>query len=267
LLVDTHAHLDADQYREDLEAVIARAEAAGVQSVVTVGTDIPSSRRAVALADRYRGIYAAVGIHPHDARVGEGALEEIGRLAQHPRVVAIGEIGLDFYRDRSPRAVQRNMFERQLELATELGKPIIVHDREAHSETMETLENWIQARPDGSRKPAGVLHCFSGDLQMAHNAIDWGFCLSVAGPLTYPNAHRLRQTFAQLPLRSILVETDCPYLTPQSHRGQRNEPALVVQVAERLAQLHGREKKEIEQITTRNAQALFDLPRGEESFG
>ena len=266
MLVDTHAHLDADEYRDDLEAVLARAEDAGVESVITVGTDIPSSRRAVALADRYRGLYAAVGIHPHDARVGKQALDELRHLARHPRVVAIGEIGLDFYRDRSPRAMQRNMFERQLELATELGKPIIVHDREAHLQVMEILRRWVQAGPTESEKPAGVLHCFSGDLQMAQKVIGWGFYLSIAGPITYPNADDLRRLVSRLPLCSLLVETDCPYLPPQSHRGQRNEPALVVQVAERLAQLHGRKSGEIEQITTQNAQALFDLPKGEEPF-
>ncbi|HIC92753.1 MAG TPA: TatD family deoxyribonuclease, partial [Anaerolineae bacterium] len=209
-LTDTHAHLDFPQFDGDREEVIERALAAGVRRIINVGADLASSRRAVALAEAHPPIYAAVGVHPHDAKtLTDEALAELLGLARHPKVVAIGEIGLDFYRDLSPREAQRQAFERQLALARELGLPVIVHDRNAHAEVMDVL------RRRGLR---GVLHCFSGDLEMARQAIEMGFYISVAGPATFKNAKRLPEIVRQLPLERLLIETDCPYLAPHPHR-------------------------------------------------
>ena len=251
-LTDTHAHLDFPQFDDDREEVIARALAAGVGIIINVGTDLASSRRAVTLAEAYPQIYAAVGVHPHDAKtLTDEALAELGELARHPKVVAIGEIGLDFYRDLSPRNVQREAFERQLALAQELGKPVIIHDREAHAEVMAILRRWPGLR--------GVLHCFSGDLDMAHEAIEMGFYISVAGPVTFKNARRLPEIVRQLPLERLLIETDCPYLAPHPYRGRRNEPAYVRLVAQKVAELKGMSLERVARVTTANARQLFGL--------
>jgi len=250
-LTDTHAHLDFPQFDGDREEVIERALAAGVRRIINVGADLASSRRAVALAEAHPPIYAAVGVHPHDAKtLTDEALAELLGLARHPKVVAIGEIGLDFYRDLSPREAQRQAFERQLALARELGLPVIVHDRNAHAEVMDVL------RRRGLR---GVLHCFSGDLEMARQAIEMGFYISVAGPATFKNAKRLPEIVRQLPLERLLIETDCPYLAPHPHRGRRNEPAYVRLVAEAVADIKGLPLEEVARVTTANARALFGL--------
>ncbi len=255
-LTDTHTHLDFPQFDDDREHVIERAATAGVGAMVSVGADLASSQAAVALAEAYPQIYAAVGVHPHDAKtVTEKVLEELRALASHPRVVAIGEIGLDFYRDLSPRDQQRQAFEQQLALASEVRKPVIIHDREAHKEVMATLRRWVE----GSHQPAGVLHCFSGDLTMARQAIELGFYISIAGPVTFQNARRLRELVHQLPLEKLLIETDCPYLTPHPHRGKRNEPAYVKLVAQEVARIKGLSLEEVARITSDNAQALFAL--------
>ena len=255
-LVDTHAHLDDAAYAADHAEVVARAEAAGVTRVVTVGTDLPSCRRAIALSELHAGVYAAVGVHPHEAsRVDAVALGELRDLARRPKVVAIGEIGLDFYRDLSPRSDQRRAFRAQLTLAGELGLPVVVHDREAHAEVLATLREWAGSFPGAK----GVLHCFSGDEAMAREALALGFYVSFAGPLTYPNATRLQRLAATLPLASMLVETDCPYLTPAPLRGKRNEPANVALVAEKLAALRGLSLAQVAEATTDNAKRLLGL--------
>ncbi|MEA3460062.1 MAG: TatD family hydrolase [Chloroflexota bacterium] len=251
-LIDTHVHLDFPQFEGDREEVIERALAAGVWRIINVGTDLASSRRAVALAEAHPQIYAAVGVHPHDAKtLTDKALTELRELARHPRVVAIGEIGLDFYRDLSPRDIQREALEQQLALAQELGKPVVIHDREAHAEVMEILR-----RRQGLR---GVLHCFSGSLEMAREAIELGFHISVAGPVTFENARRLLEIVRQLPLERLLIETDCPYLAPHPHRGRRNEPAYVRLVAQRIATLKEVPLETVAHTTTDNARALFGL--------
>ncbi len=256
LLIDTHTHLDFPQFDNDRERVIERAAATGVRAIVDIGTDLASSQAAVALADTYPQIYAAVGVHPHDARTVTGKLlGELRALALHPKVVAIGEIGLDFYRDLSPRDQQRQAFEQQLALASEVGKPVVIHDRDAHSEVMATLRRWAAS----SHQPAGVLHCFSGDLAMAQEAIELGFYISIAGPVTFKNDKRLHELVRQLPLEKLLVETDCPYLTPHPHRGKRNEPAYVKLVAQEVAHIKGLSLEEVGRITSDNAQALFAL--------
>lgn len=263
-LVDTHAHLDFHQFDADRQVVIERAEAAGVAVIVNVGADLVSSRRAVSLAEQYEGIFAAVGIHPHDAkRLNGSALAELRNLARNPRVVAVGEIGLDFYRNLSPQDVQRRAFQAQLAWAAKLGKPVIIHDREAHDEVMGLLADWaagLGGSPLAGR--LGVLHTFSGDLSMAEQAIDLGFYISVSGPVTYKNAHRLSEIVRNLPLDRLLVETDCPYLTPHPHRGKRNEPAHVGLVAEKVAALRGMAFDELAKATTANAQRLFQFELG-----
>jgi TatD DNase family protein len=264
-LIDTHAHLDFSQFDADRQAVIERAKAAGVEGIINVGTDISSSRRAVALAAEHDLIYAAVGMHPHDARKLDGtALAELRELAQQPTVVAVGEIGLDFYRDLSPRDVQRRAFQAQLAWATKLGKPVIIHDRDAHDEIMAILADWAAGLKDSPLAGRlGVLHTFSGDLAMAEQAMDLGFYISISGPVTYKNARRLPEIVQALPLNRLLVETDCPYLAPHPHRGKRNEPAYVRLVAERIARLRGMPHDLLNQTMTTNAERLFDLSNTE----
>ena len=258
-LIDTHAHLDFSRFDADREAVVERARAAGVAAIVNVGTDLASSQRAVRLAEQYDGIYAAVGVHPHDAKKLDGAtLAELRELAQHPRVVAVGEIGLDFYRDLSPRDVQRRAFQAQLAWAAKLRKPVVIHDRDAHGEILEVLSDWAAGQgqsPLAGR--LGVLHTFSGDLAMAGQAIDLGFYLSISGPVTYKNARQLPDIVRALPIDRLLVETDCPFLAPHPHRGKRNEPAYVRLVAERIAELKGMSLDALARATTANAQHLF----------
>jgi TatD DNase family protein len=255
-LIDTHTHLDSPHFDGDRERVIKRATTAGIGTIVNVGADLASSQAAVALAEAYPQVYAAVGVHPHDAKTVTGKmLEELRALARHPKVVAIGEIGLDFYRDLSPRDQQRQAFQQQLALASEIEKPVIIHDREAHKEVMATLRQWVKSSPE----PTGVLHCFSGDLAMAQEAIELGFYISIAGPVTFKNARRLRDLVRQLPLEKLLVETDCPYLTPHPHRGKRNEPAYVKLVAQEIARAQGVSLEETARTTSDNAQALFAL--------
>ena len=261
VLIDSHAHLDFPQFDADRSNVIDRAGAAGVQAIVNVGADLASSRRAVALAAKHDSIYAAVGMHPHDAKKLDGAaLAELRELAQQPKVVAVGEIGLDFYRDLSPRDVQRRAFQAQLAWATRVGKPVIIHDREAHDEIMQILSNWA-ADLKGTQLAGrlGVLHTFSGDLSMAERAMDMGFYISISGPVTYKNARQLADLVRTLPLERLLVETDCPYLTPHPHRGKRNEPAYVRLVAERIAALRGIPLEDVAVATTANARRLFGL--------
>jgi TatD DNase family protein len=264
-LIDTHAHLDFRQFDADRQAVLERASAAGVAKILTVGTDVASSRRAVALAAKHDSVYAAVGMHPHDAKSLSGkALAELRTLARQPRVVAVGEIGLDFYRDRSPRDMQRKAFQAQLAWSAKLGKPVIIHDREAHSEVMAILESWAEGLKGSPLEGRlGVLHTFSGDSSMAEQAIELGFYLSISGPVTYKNAGRLAEVVRHAPLGRLLVETDCPFLTPHPYRGRRNEPAYVRLVAERIATLRGIAFEDLAKATTANAERLFGFKAGD----
>lgn len=255
MLVDTHAHLMDKAFRDDLPDVLERAEAAGVTALVCVGYDERSSVEAVALAERYPQIVAAVGIHPNSAAAaGPGAFDHIRELARHPRVVGIGETGLDNYRKRTPPEMQRAWFARHLDLAAEVDLPVIVHNREADAEVGPMLKAW--ARETGGR---GVLHCFSGDAAMLEAGLEAGFMVSFAGPITYKNAAALPDRVRSMPLDRMVVETDCPYLPPHPHRGQRNEPSLIRLTATRVAELLDRPIEEIERVTTENARRLFPI--------
>lgn len=255
VLFDTHAHLYFPEFAADLPAVLGRARAAGVARFLAVGTDAEGSRAAVALAEREGDVYAAVGIHPHDAGgADETAFAEVERLARgSPRVVAVGEIGLDFFRDLSPRRVQVAAFRRQLALARRLGKPVLVHCRNAHAETVEILEG------EGVREVGGIMHCFSGDEAVARRCLDLGLLISVAGPVTYPNARRLPEVVRLVPEDRLVVETDCPFLPPQPYRGKRNEPAYLPVTAARVAALRGRPVEELGPRMAETARALFRI--------
>ncbi len=256
-LVDSHVHLDSAPYDDDREQVLQRAAEAGVSALVDVGADLASSRQAVALAEREPCIWAAVGVHPHDAAtVTPAALAELRALATSPRVVAIGEIGLDYYRDLSPRAAQREAFAVQLAMALELQLPVIVHSRDAHDDTLAIL---CAAAREWSVALRGVMHCFSGDVGWAQRVVELGFHIGIAGPVTYPRATALAEVVRQAPLERLLVETDSPYLAPQTWRGRRNEPAFVRMVAERVAELRGLSLEEVGCATSANARTLFGL--------
>ena len=260
-LIDTHAHLDFGKFDADRDLVLERARKAGVGTIVNVGTDLASSRRAVELAAQHDMIYAAVGMHPHDAKKLDGAaLAELRDLAQRPNVVAVGEIGLDYYRDLSPRNAQRRAFQAQLAWAAKLEKPVIIHDRDAHDQVMELLADWGKTLGRSTLAGRlGVLHTFSGDRAMAERAIDLGFYISISGPVTYKNAGQLPDVVRALPLNRILVETDCPFLAPHPYRGKRNEPAYVRLVAERIAELLDIPLDDLARATTANAKRLFQF--------
>lgn len=260
-LVDSHAHLDGNRFADDLEETLNRAEAQGIETILTVGCDLDSSRRSVNLAERYPQIFASVGIHPHDAATADKeALNELCRLATtSDRVVAIGETGLDYFRDRSPREIQQKAFAQQIRLARKLNLPLIIHDRDAHEDTIRIL------REEKASEVGGVLHCFSGDLTMARECVALGFYISFPGTLTYPNNEALREVARGLSIDVMLIETDCPYLAPQQWRGKRNEPAYVRATAECLAELKGLSLEDVARITSLNSYRLFGIGKTDQS--
>jgi len=250
-MIDSHAHLEMDEFNEDRDNVVERARAAGLVAVIVVGTSVPDSAKAVEMIGIYDLVYASVGVHPHEVKdIDATTYDSLRVLAQRNKVVAIGEIGLDFYYNHSPRELQFQHFAEQLDLAIELELPVIIHDREAHAETLEFL---------GQRKGRlrGVLHCFSGDRRMAKKCLDLGFYLSIAGPVTYKKSEELREVARYLPADALLVETDSPYLAPEPFRGKRNEPAFVVETAQRVAEIRGITIEELEAATERNTRQLF----------
>ena len=260
MFVDSHAHIDGPEFDADREDIIQRAHAAGVSAILNVGTGDPHSGafdRAIELGKSYQTVYTAIGTHPHDARFYNDEAEEKTRslILSGERVVAWGEIGLDFHYDNSPRDVQVDVFRRQLRAARDLNLPVIIHTREAETETIEILKSDY----DGADR-RGVFHCFSGSEDLARRAIDQDFMISFSGIVTFKKAEELRNIARQVPLDHLLIETDCPYLTPVPHRGQRNEPAYVVEVARCLAGLHGLEIEELGHITTENFMRFFSLP-------
>jgi TatD DNase family protein len=254
MLIDTHAHLEMREFNDDREDVIKRAREAGVEYIVTIGTTIESSRDAVLLADKYDFIYAAVGIHPHEVKdILHPSYDIIRHFAQHKKVVAYGEIGLDYHYEHSPRSDQKRKFRDMLREARLLDLPVIVHDRDAHEDALQILsEEWS---PD----LGGVMHCFSGDVAMAKRLIEMGFSISVAGPVTFPKAEALREVVKQIPIEHLLIETDSPYLAPQPMRGKRNEPAFVRHTAEMVAQVKGLTFDDVARITSFNAMQLFGI--------
>ena len=254
MLVDSHAHIDDERFDADRDEVVARALAAGVSLILNVGADMGSSARSVALAEKYSGIYAAVGMHPHDAKdMRETDYTQLEQWTKHPRVVAIGEIGLDYHYDLSPRPLQKEVFLRQLDLARKTGKPFIIHEREAHADTLEIIRS-------AARGLKGVFHCFSGSVETAREYLKMGFYISVAGPVTFSKSGKTKEVAKFVPLDRLLVETDSPYLTPQPHRGHRNEPAYVRLVAEEIASLRNLPLEEVAAATTANVRRLFDIP-------
>ena len=254
-LFDTHAHLHFPEFDADREAMLGRARDAGVRRMLTIGTEPASSRAAVALAAREADVWAAVGIHPHDAAAAdEAAVDEIAGLAAAPRVVAIGEIGLDYFRNLSPPADQQRVFRALLGLARRIAKPVVVHCRDAHDDVLRILaeERVAEVR--------GIMHCFSGDVEIARRCLDLGLLVSLAGPLTYPKARALPDVARFTPADRLVIETDCPFLPPQGHRGQRNEPAYLAITAARVAELRGEPVEATAARLTANACALLGIP-------
>ena len=262
MLVDSHCHLQDRRFDDDRDAVLDRARAAGVSAFVVVGTDVESSWRAVDLADSHSDVYATVGVHPHDAKgLDERTLGALERLADSPKVVAVGEIGLDYYRNLSPPEAQMDAFRRQLELARRRSLPVVIHARDADEETYDALAAYEeQALPDWPKdRPLGVMHCFAGDLALALRYVQLGFMLSVPGTCTYPKADRICAVAGGIPLRWMVVETDAPYLAPQPQRSRRNEPAYLVQTVEHIAELRGDSFEEVASRTAVAAAWLFGL--------
>lgn len=260
-MIDTHCHLNFESYNEDRDAVMTRAAQAGVTRVIIPATDLDTSREAIDLAAQYDGVFAAVGIHPNStANFVSTDVDSVAELSQAPKVIAIGEIGLDYYRDRSPKEIQRLAFEAQLALASRLELPVIIHNRDASEDVMAILEAWTRDLPDSLRDRPGVLHSFSAPQAIAERALAAGFYLGFTGPITFKNADDLRRVAAMTPLDRILIETDGPFLTPTPHRGQRNEPAYVRFIAERLASIKQMSFETLAQATTDNAGRLFRLP-------
>ena len=254
MLVDTHAHLQWASFDKDREKVMSRARKAGVEHIVNIGFDLEGSRKAVELAKKYNGLYATVGIHPHNAdQLNQNALDELRKLSENPKVVAIGEIGLDYYRNLSPRETQKKAFEAQLLLAEELKLPVVIHNREAHIDTLKMVSKF-------EGKIGGIMHCFSGSREMAERHVKSDFYISFAGPVTFPNSHELRRIAKWTGLDKILLETDSPWLAPQNKRGRRNEPAFLLFIAEKIAELKGISVDELAEATTENAREIFQLP-------
>jgi TatD DNase family protein len=255
-IIDTHAHLDMKDFADDCGAVVARAIDTGVNKILTVGTDIKSSEKAIALSEKYPQVFAAVGIHPHDAgNIQKADIRRIAELARSPKVVALGEMGLDFYRNYSPEEAQLQALKWQLELAGEISLPVIIHDRQATSEMLGVLTDWMKLTHP--QRP-GVIHCFSGDKQTAKRYLEMGFYLALGGYISYPNS-RMPEVIKTITLDRLLVETDCPFLPPQKYRGKRNEPAYVALTVETLAEILGESTEEIARQTTENAERLFKL--------
>lgn len=267
VLVDSHCHLDLSQFDADREAVVLAARAAGVRLIVNPGIDLTHCRQAIALAETYPDVYAAVGIHPTSSADFEPALvDELRQLARHPKVVAIGEIGLDYHWDTVAPEQQALALQAQLELAADVGLPVIIHNREASDDVARILAQWVDSpgfrhSALAERPFAGVLHAFSGDLSLVQQAYDWNFVLSLGGPVTFKNARELHALVPQLRLDRLMLETDAPYLTPHPYRGQRNQPAYVELVCRRLAALNELPVEDVAQRTTSVAQRFFGLKK------
>lgn len=254
MLFDSHAHLDDGRYDNDREQVILEAKQNKVEYILNVGSSLNSSIRSINLANKYEGIFASVGIHPHNAKdIDEDTIEILKSLTNNKKVVAIGEIGLDFYYDHSSRELQRKWFKRQIELAKQVNLPIIIHNRDANQEVFDILKQYDVG------KLGCVMHCYSGSLEMAKEYIKLGVYISLAGPVTFKNAKKTYEVAKEIPLEWLMIETDCPYLTPTPHRGKRNEPTYVNYIAGTVAEAKGISFEEIAKATTINAKKLFGI--------
>lgn len=254
MLFDTHVHLNAEQYEDDLHEVINRALEKGVQNMVVVGFDEPTINKAIQIAETYDFIYASVGWHPVDAiDMTDEHLAWIEELAQHPKVVALGEMGLDYHWDKSPKEVQKDVFRRQIRLARKVNLPIIIHNRDATEDVVTILKE------EHVEEVGGIMHCFTGSIEVAKQCMDMNMYISFGGPVTFKNAKKPKEVATELPLDKLLIETDCPYLTPHPFRGKRNEPGYVSYVAEQIAELKGITYEELADITTANAKKLFGI--------
>ena len=251
MFIDSHAHIQLSQFDKDRDAVLKRAHEAGVSTILIIGFDLETSLGAVELAQKHEHLYATVGMHPHDAKnLTPDVLKSFRELLDHPKVIALGEIGLDYYRNLSPHNVQKEVFEKQLDLAEEMEMPIIIHNRDAYMDILPILE----ARKG---KVHGVLHCFTGDVELMHRSIGIGFHIGIGGIVTFPNAKDMQAVATEVPSERLLIETDCPWLAPQFRRGKRNEPAYVPAVAEKIAELRGTSVEAIGDMTTKNFDTLF----------
>ena len=257
MLFDTHVHLNARQYEKDREEVISRAFEAGVKHMVVVGFDEETIPLAIEIAEKYESIYAAVGWHPVDAIdfVENKHIDYLRKLSEHPKVVALGEMGLDYHWDKSPKEVQMKVFRTQIRLAKEVGLPIIIHNREATEDVIQVLKE------ESANEVGGIMHCFSGTIDQMHRCVDLNFYISLGGPVTFKNAKEVKEVAKEIPLNRLLIETDAPYLAPHPNRGKRNEPAYVKLVAKEIASLRKMTYEEIGQITTENAFRLFRIEK------
>ncbi|MFT9487576.1 MAG: TatD family hydrolase [Tepidibacillus sp.] len=252
MLVDTHAHLNDEKFNEDRAEVIKRAKEVGVETIINIGYNRETILSTIELVEQYDFIFGAVGWHPNDAHeMKEEDFDWLKEITQHPKILAIGEIGLDYYWDFAPKEVQQEIFRKQIQLAKQVNLPIIIHDRDAHQDICSIL------REEGAKDVGGIIHSFSGSMEMAKECIDLGFYISFSGPVTFKNAKKPKEVATHIPIDRILLETDSPYLTPEPYRGKRNESAYVKFVATKIAELRGMDVEEIAQITTRNANQIL----------
>lgn len=252
-MIDSHCHLDFKPFQGQLDEIISAADLAGVNTLINIGADLQTSINSVALAGKYDCIFATVGVHPHDAKTyTEDVEQKFRELLENKKVVAVGEIGLDYYRDLSPRPAQKETFCRQLELAIDLKKPVVIHTRDAFEDTLSIIEDFAH------RLVGGVFHCFPGNLREAQEVINLGFDISIGGVVTYPKS-KMAEVAAEAPLENILLETDCPYLTPVPFRGKTNQPAYVQYVRDKIAELRGITPEEVEKVTDRNSRRMYRL--------
>jgi TatD DNase family protein len=258
-LTDTHCHLDFDRFDNDREQVITRAVDSGVERILIPGIDLDSSEAAIRLADKHTEVYAAIGVHPNYGQTwNSNTIKTFKILSQHPKVLAIGEIGLDYYREWTPHNIQKRNFELQLDLAAELQLPVVIHCRDSFQDIQRMLSDWVNDLPgNGFSSAPGIMHSFSGNFEQAEPFIELNFLFGISGPVTFKNAEETRQTVARLPLDKILIETDAPYLTPHPYRGKRNEPAYVRYIAEKIAEVRNLSPTQISDITYENSLNIF----------
>lgn len=254
MLFDTHVHLNAEQYEEDITEVINRALETGVEKMLVVGFDRPTIKKAMKLVDEYDFLYASVGWHPVDAiDMSEDDMLWLEELSAHKKVVALGEMGLDYYWDKSPKDIQQEVFRKQIQLAKKVKLPIVIHNRDATADVIRILKE------ENAQEVGGIMHCFSGSAETALECINMNFYISLGGPVTFKNAKKPKEVAKAVPLERLLIETDCPYLAPHPYRGKRNEPAYVKLVAEQIAELKGVTLEEVSAATSKNAKKLFDI--------